>query len=251
VLKRSVIFIMSLLILEGCSVLKRGTKEPYDTLRRANTIDLDEAVTRNITNSNFFISRAEIDINGEGINERAIGSIKYTVSDGFLISLRHRTGIEGARILISRDTVLINDRINRKFYFGSGNQMIKKYGFDYTLIPLMLGDFLVNDQLAGKIERCDGGEFLSSQRIGGYLIEYILNCRNLKAVYARTGINGTTRLKFSRYIEMNGLMMPGMIEIEDETRKLGVRIKIDKIEYPWDGEIDFIPGAKYEKIPLV
>ena len=40
-----------------------------------------------------------------------MATIKYELPDKYLISIRSKAGIEAARIFITKDTVLINDRI--------------------------------------------------------------------------------------------------------------------------------------------
>ena len=74
---------------------------------------------QNITNNGFFIQKAEIEIvTGEG-KEKYLASIKFEKPDKYLISVKSRTGIEGARIYISNDSILVNDRINKKLYSGN------------------------------------------------------------------------------------------------------------------------------------
>ena len=68
--------------------------------------------------------------------------LKFEYPDKYLISIKSRTGIEGARIYISEDTILFNDRINKKMYYGSSLYLKRKYGLTTNFLPLIFGDIV-------------------------------------------------------------------------------------------------------------
>ena len=103
---------------------------------------MERIENQNLTKRNFFIQKAEIEILSEEENQKLIASIKFIYPDQYLISLKSKTGIEAARIFITDDTVLINDRINRKLYFGKPAQLKNKYGISPAVLPVVLGDFI-------------------------------------------------------------------------------------------------------------
>ena len=216
-----------------------------------NNIVWKEVLDQNVTGSSFFIARADVDITVKGVNDKFIASIKYLVTGEYLISLRSRSGVEGARILISRDTVLINDRINRKLYFGSGEEMLLRYGVSPSVIPVIFGDYIHSDIEANIVANCENGEVRSYQSVGGMDISYILDCREQKVISARSGNTKSISIQFSKFINLNEKKVAGEIEFEDIARELKLIMRIRKLESPWEGEIDFIPGSGYEHIPLI
>ncbi len=240
---------IALLLAGGCSVFRKSAPDNISvTAAESSSIIWQEAINQNVTASNFFISKAEVNFSGRGWNEKFICSVKYRLSGEYLISLRNWTGVEGARIYLATDTVLINDRINRKLYFGSGDKLSQKYGISPKLIPVLFGDIVAGEYFRDKTAKCVNGEVINSQILNGTDIEYSINCKNLKV---NTATTGSIRIEFSDYFKLNGKKIPGEIQFEDSVRNIKVTIRIKKIELPWDGEIDFIPGSEYEQIPLI
>jgi hypothetical protein len=45
---------------------------------------------------------------------------------------------------------------------------------------------------------------------------------------------------------LNNKLLPRIIEIADMEYNTRVRIKIIKTEYPWNGNVTFVPGKGYE-----
>jgi hypothetical protein len=117
-------------LIAGCSVTRNVIVEKHDNTYRFSSDNITESVSQqNITNSGFFIEKAEIEINNDKGKEKFIANIKFELPDKYLISLKSRSGIEGARIYLSKDTILVNDRINQIEYYGTSFYIRKKYGF--------------------------------------------------------------------------------------------------------------------------
>ena len=57
--------------------------------------------------------------------------------DKFLISIKSHTGIEVARIFLTGDSIMINDRINKKLYYGSTSYLKNKYGLTTAVFPVI------------------------------------------------------------------------------------------------------------------
>ncbi len=250
--KQAVILSVSFTFLCSCAVFhKTPTETPAVKNVNSSTVLLELAKSQNISNENFFISKANVEITGNDGNEKLLCSIKYNVPGMYLISVRGRTGIEAARLFITGDSVLINDRINRKLYYGSSKKLIRKYGFNESIIPLILGDYLNGDLTEKNSEKCVNGLYKKVNSFNGNSIDYTIDCRILKVVSATTGYDNKVKLKYSGFITRDKILVPGEIEIRDLGGMTKILIKIEKIEYPWDGKIEFIPGSKFERIPLL
>lgn len=58
-------------------------------------------------------------------------------------------------------------------------------------------------------------------------------------------------INYSDFYNIKDRLMPGKIEIHQNQFNTTIKIKILKVEFPWKGSINFIPGRDYEKIELL
>ena len=117
-MRKNALILLLIYCITGCSVVKRETNT--DFLSEENQTNSYEQIRAlNITNKDFNIIKAEIDISTDNEKQKLLGSIKYKTPETYLISIRNKSGIEAARILITSDTIMINDRINKKLYYGN------------------------------------------------------------------------------------------------------------------------------------
>jgi len=238
------------LIVSGCSAgrIKR-TEKSKPVIESRSYILLDDVRKQNITNQSFFIQKAEIEVIGQSGTENLLGSIKFVSPDEYLISIRSRTGIEAARIYINTDTVLINDRINRKLFCGSTYDLKSKYGVTTSVFPLIFGDYINTNFSPLNSFDCVEGKVNIESSIEGIRIRYAIDCNYEKSVLAIAenslkdeGIN----IKYKEFIKKGGILIPADIEIVDFQRETTIKIKIQKLETPWEGIIEFVPGNRYE-----
>jgi hypothetical protein len=149
--------------------------------------------------------------------------------------------------------VLINDRINRKLYYGSTEYLLNKYGITTNALPLLLGDFLYNKDYKGDINNCKNGK----SELEGYLekrnIWYSINCDKEKVSAARisdeleiTGIS----LNFQNFQNIGNTVFPGTIQVQDFTEQTIIRIEIASVKFNNNEAIEFIPGRNFKKILL-
>lgn len=250
--RETVILFAGFTILSSCAVFnKSGLEKNLGENINSNVIRLEIIKKQNITSRSFLISKAEVEMSGKEGNERVICSIKYVFPGTYLISVRNRTGIEGARLFISNDTVLVNDRINRKLFYGSSKQLLEKFDFNQSIISLILGDYLAEDSTEADSENCKNGYIEKQIFLNGSTINYTIDCKISKVVAATIGNDNEIKLKFSKFFRHDKILVPGEVEIENIGRMTKIFIKIENIEYPWNGSIEFIPGSKYERIPLL
>jgi len=247
--------ILLVLIVTGCSVFRNSGKtmeENPEILNSGNAIESTE--NQNITNKGFFIQKAEIEvINAEGSN-KFTANIKFEEPDKYLISLRSRTGIEGARIFISGDSVQMNDRINKKLYSITSSYLAGKYGFSQSFLPVIFGDLILEKRCETGKERCVGDKLVFNCQLKGVSLNYVVDCKRKKVIsvdqmnsFNQQGLN----IKYEKFFNVDGILMPKIIELNDNKYNLGIKIKILKVQLPWMGNINFIPGRGYELIELL
>jgi hypothetical protein len=252
--KIAVILILGTL-LGGCSISKKldNTKPEYSTKQLTDNI-LEDVKEENITKLNFYIEKAEIEIVTEKGTEKYTGNIKFEKPDKYLISLKSRSGIEGARIYISNDSILVNDRINRKLYYANSFYLNKKYGFDLSCLPLIFGDIVLEKVFEENKRKCLENRFKIDCIIKGLKLSYEIDC-NKRKILSVSEINSylqqSVRFKYEDFLSVKDILIPKVMEFDVNQYNTHVRIKIKKVEFPWNGSIKFIPGKGYELIELV
>ncbi|HEX2976270.1 MAG TPA: DUF4292 domain-containing protein, partial [Bacteroidales bacterium] len=206
----------------------------------------------NLVVQGFFIQKAEVEISGKDIHQKLLASIKFNPPDTYNISLRLRTGIEVARIFLTGDTVLANDRINRRLYKGKSSVLGRRYGIGIESLPLIFGDFHPSGKEQPTV-KCENGlaEFRSFQH--GMSLVYYADCNLAKVVKILQNSSlgsGGNEILFDDFIHTGDIVIPSDIRMSQPGQDISVRIRIVKIEKPWSGSAAFFPGNRYEVIEL-
>lgn len=249
------IIVCLILICAGCSSARRVSGPGYNGTDDGMAV-MDGVLRNNITNYGFHISRVDINYNINGVSGRFIAAVRHRNPDTVLIVLKHTTGIEIGRIYMDSDTILINDRINRRLMYGDPGNIEAKYGIDKKAIMIILGDILiddVNEIRKYKNMNCQKGILKSQARINERNINYEIDCGNLKTVSAtitRGNVNDRISVWYDNFIRTGNFVFPGRIEAEDIGNKARIIAEIRNIEIPWEGKIEFIPGKGYRPMLL-
>jgi hypothetical protein len=236
----------------GCSVFHPTERSGYNGLDKSDASSIEQLVVKqNITSHSFFISKARIELISNEGKDNFLATIKFIYPDTFLLSLRSKTGIEAARIFFTSDTILINDRINRELRYGRLGNAGRKYGVTPEIIPVLLGDFIGSNGNQ-KDNQCVNGIAVFNTTIAGSKIRYEIDCGRAKVTsFSKESSNGnsSTIINFSKFIRVADSFFPSDINVDYSEMKLN--IKIDKIQYPWNGNIEFIHGSNYELVELL
>jgi hypothetical protein len=168
-LSKELIIYLFFITISGCSVFNKRSNVGIEEKERTNTEFLRKD---NLTNNSFYIQKAEVELVRDNEKSIFLTSVKFCKPDSFLISIRTKTGIEAVRVFMTKDTVLINDRINRKLYFGSGNDIKKKFGYSFELLPVLFGAFVLKNDKVNKIENCEKEVIIISSKFQDCILEY-------------------------------------------------------------------------------
>lgn len=243
------IILFVLVLSWSCSPKLSVLVRPSEPIDNDTTGFITQITKNNISGSNYSIDKADLLIKNNGTTSKFIFSLKFEKPDKFLCSIKSVTGIEGARIFLSKDTILINDRINKKLLYGGPETLEKVTGIPWFCVNMALGDLLVNesnDKL--KFERYQD-ELLLVQILRGRIIKSVLDRKNekIKTVnFFSESADKVYTLEYSKYWKSD-LHTPGAIRFNDHKRNIEARIRIRKLTTPWDGKIEFIPGNNYKK----
>jgi hypothetical protein len=222
-----------------------------------NKDTLSETILKKIENQNiskdgFFIEKAEISSENEKGSEKFLASIKFKAPEKYLISIRSKTGIEVARIFLSHDTVLANDRINRILYYGKPLALKNQYGITSSVLAVVFGDILNSNQSYNLKGSCLNNDLNTTVSIDGIKVVYMIDCKRMKPIKAIAGNSDNDKLeiRFSEFRKDKNITYPERIKVVNTKKKESVEIKVVKINVPWNGNIEFIPGKNYEMIQL-
>jgi hypothetical protein len=219
----------------------------YDKLTMEQLVD--SVYSRNISNNGFFIEKADIIISRNGENQKYLFTAKFQKPDKFLVSVRNTSGIEGARIYITNDSVFVNDRINGRLLYGKRNDLERKTGIPADLEKIAFGDLIFNVGQAGKhFEGIDNQGIMIINK-NNYKWKIILDpiLKKVRTYEISDIIKGSKEtFRFDNFSKGNR-PIPFIITFEDKERNISAKIKISRIRNPWIGEVEFIPGRGYTK----
>ncbi len=240
-------------LLAGCSTTAKLTdsRNIADVPKR-DFYTYGDIEAAGLAGTGFFVRKANVEIQTEGTSEKLSLILRRNQEEEYLASVRSRTGIEGARVLLTRDTLVVNDRINRMLICGRPESLYRLYGFNSWMLPLVLGDVLAGDSSAAKIACKDNAVELKIRR-GKNLISYLIDCKDYRT--ERTVVSdlygpGEIKVEFGRFRQYGAFSFPEDITLSDKAGRYVVSVSFEDVEIPWKGDIVFIPGEKFERIEL-
>ena len=247
------IILLTAIVISGCTSVRKAAITTPAPVKESSMTLTDRLIASNLTAGDFDIVKADVEVFNNGENRKLISTVKYRKPGNYLVSVKHRTGVEAARIYITKDTVLINDRIYKTLYIGSNEYLLNKYGIETDVIPLIFGDYLEGLDDAVTLKDCKNG----ISEIQGYLdkkeIWYYMDCNRAKlsavSVSDKAGTSGVN-LNFSEFKKTGNKIYPSEIVFEDVTGRNKIIINIESIIYKDSERIEFIPGRNYKKVIL-
>jgi hypothetical protein len=239
----------------GCSLSRKAANTTSTgSLSNESGNILENIVRQNISSRGFFIQKAEVELNNQSGKQKFLSSIKFEYPDKYIISLKNRTGIEGARIYISKDSLIVNDRINKKMYFGTTVYLNTKFGLDQSLLPLIFGDLVTENNKQDLKEKCFEGKLEFNCVLRGVTLNYNIDCKRNKSslvILKSNFLQQDVIIRSEGYLIKEDILVPRIVEIEDLNTNTVIRIRFLKIEKPWNGNLKFVPGKGYELIELL
>ncbi len=244
------IFILSV-VLGSCSIFRKSENGGKALI--SATGKNSDIVKNNISNNSFFIQKASVMVTDNNVTSRFLATIKYKLPDSVLISVKARIGYEAARIFMTKDTLIINDRINRKVRAGNPQVLKKKYGIEPSYIFVVLGDFIIGQESLELPVNCRNGFYSDKFLVGDREINYRVDCRKKKIVKASFEGDiktGDIDLTFSEFVFTGDLIIPGIIEVSSTASSLKAKIEIEKVVNNFQGYIGFKSGGNFDVIRL-
>lgn len=252
--KVTLISVLIGIIALSCSVSKKTVSENLPSYEPAgSSYALREILRNNLSNNDFYIQRADVRLTQENMAVNFNASIKFRRPDSILVSVKAKTGMEAGRALITRDTIIINDRINKKVIVGDAKSIRKKYGIDPGYIFALLGDLIISEAESVRDINCSKGMILPTLQVNDKRIEYTIDCSKgkvVKASFEGDIRSGNIMIAYSDFITVNRIRFPEKIEVSDDMNNVTILITIRKIDMPWEGPLKFITGSGYKTVRI-
>jgi hypothetical protein len=251
-----VILLILVAIAEGCSVSRkagRGTKGTGTGTGIGSANVLENIIENNITNGSFYIPKASVTVTQNNISTKFTANLKFRKPDTLLLSLRSKLGIEAGRAFITSDTILINDRVHKNLIKGNPRNIKSKYGIEPILLYIVLGDLIIDKKDKSRMINCSKGISRTEFEVGNKMVEYTFDCEREKITRAYIGgdiTSGNITLDFREFLNHDNLIIPRIVEINDDLSTMNIVVRIEKVENNWNGKIEFVPGPGYEVIRL-
>ncbi len=239
-----------LIFFAGCSVTGRHGKSVLGNSENEKQLKFNY---NGLTQSSFFIQRADIEVLTNNEKNSFIASVKFNRPDSFLISIRSKTGIEVARVFLTKDSVLVNDRLNKVLYYGAEEALRKKYGYGNELIYLISGGFIEDLKSKNEIFNCNNGKIYYTSNVCGRNVDYLIECKALEIntiTVESTDSGKDLRINYFGKEKKEGFVFFRNIELRNINEYELVKIEIKKLVIPYEGEIEFIPGKNFEQVEI-
>ncbi len=222
-----------------------------ETAEKETTID-KKIIIQNPSLPNTAEIEADLDVKSEKFSQNLSAKIKFIKGDTTWISLTGLFGIEGARILITKDTFQLLDRINKKY--------IKEHiSLSKRLLPLNLDLHALQCMVMGYISYPIDSSFYASSRRD--TMEYEKNQNNL---WCKTAWKKNTLIDLVEKDLHTGMRLHAVLEdhqiytvpfkrmytLSDQQTEYFVDFKITSCEVNVPIDFRFDVSSKYERISL-
>ena len=242
-----------MIIIAGCSVKRNILPSTRDSgLENSSRLMVSDVAELNFTAQPFFIQRADINIGSGNESQRVNAMIRFAQPDSFLISVRVFAGIEVARILLTSDSILVNDRINRTLYYGSNQNLEKKYGFDLMFFPVLLGDLITGTQVLSGVN-CEDGKAVLREFRTNYIVNFFIDCETKKCMEVTVENEFDKEyisIEFANFANDGKMIFPRRIKTNNFANLAFFEMIIERVEFGAGSNIEFIPGRNYERVEL-
>jgi len=249
----SIAFIISFLGI-GCSVLRKASpSEDFTDESTEDSVVLKRVERNNFSQGGYFIKSADIEVNTENQRDHIVATVRFSHAGGYLISLKSRAGIEAVRVFIGRDTLMINDRINKVLYASDPGYIERRFFIPELVFPLIFGDFVKMSAGEKTDSVCSDGKLNYISNTVNMSVSYVIDCKLSKTVKAFVDAGsgkGRITLLYYDFKKAGDLTYPRKIEVSGLPDKMTVKIVVNSIEFPWIGDINFVPGNRYEILRL-
>lgn len=240
-------FLVAFFLSNGC-IAKKGLIDSSKSSDVTDKAFLESVEAKNISNNSFYIRKALVTYK-DSVNKQSFSvSIKHNENDQYLAIVRSIAGIEIYRLFLSEDTLLINDRLNRRLLIGSESHLTRKIGLSFDSLVLLFGDFFMTQGMESDESGCVSGVRKFKDYAGLIPLDVEVSCSLKKVTYAQFALNKSNfsgEIKFNEFKQVKSLTYPRSVYFYSDNSGMEIEFQILGIESPWNETLEFIPGNNY------
>jgi hypothetical protein len=241
------------MVLVGCSS-KQFAVNSFGPDKESSEVIFENVLRNNISEEGFYIEKASLNFKMNDETKKYLFSLKFNKPKTYLISIKNLTGIEGARILITGDTILINDRIGKRLFYGDPEVIEEKTGIYAGMLGIIFGDLILGEAKNKVISENSSSKLNIIQTFDKKIFKSTID-REIGKIVSVSILSpfligdierDSVYISFSKFSK-GEKVIPTNIEIKDLRRNIAGKIRIEKFEIPWSGEMGFIAGKGYKR----
>ncbi len=250
----------------SCKTTKPIVKQNAGTIEDKNSSVLFADILSRQPDFNTLSSKMDVTLQtgSKSVNSKA--SFKMRKNQAIQISLQPLFGVEVARLLVKPDTIIIIDRLNKRYVMESIQNLKKKYpvGFDfYTLQALFANQIFVSG--SSENTQSDVSKFRITQDSNAYVLSakdassqinymFKVNAKD-RVIETNLSQDGSARnilWQYLNFVTINNLVYPISMKViaKSTSRTMNVDMNFNSVNI--NNEVEFsgtIPGS-YARVSL-
>lgn len=223
------------------------TSENVTTAGKAKRLppeDLLAYAKTNIIDFEWFSGKAKMKFNDGKINKGFTANIRMRKDSIIWISITSLMGIEGARVLIDKDTVRIIDRLNKKYVEEPIANLQQYVPFDLNLKlaqDLLVGNFLwhTDGKLKSKVDKNRHVLLIQDKTFDNAFWLDPLNYSILAMTLEEQTSKRNVQVVATDYEEIEGRMFAKERAIDFIDGDVGIYVEMDYSRIRWNNPMSF------------
>ncbi|MEO6166767.1 MAG: DUF4292 domain-containing protein [Chitinophagales bacterium] len=165
-IRRCITCAIFIIVLAGCKTSSVVTSTPSAPVVKNNASrDILDSMQRHAFNFEWFTGKAKVEIVQGTDKTEFTASLRMRKDSAIWISVSPALGLEVARVLMTKDSIRVIDRLNGEYYS-------KDYHFFKTYTALPVTFEVMQDMIEGSPLFMDGKEFDVTRKDTSYLLKW-------------------------------------------------------------------------------
>lgn len=222
--KLTVVTLLMLLVLSGCN---KKFSDIFD--RVGNRLVVDDVKFE------YLSAKAKVEFDSEKNNLSGSANIRIQKDSAIWVSLSPGLGIEAARVLITRDSVFILNKIDKVYMDYTFEELSKMLEFDvdYSLVESVVIGNLIYPYVRERVEK-NGEMYAYSQTHGRYHFDNYIGVKTMKLEKVQvkdTLTSNVVSVNYSEFQLVKEEVFPFLIKAALEYQQQGKKQTTIDLEY--------------------
>jgi len=203
-LNNSILFFLAAILFIGCS--PKISNVSSTTLSRDN-IKIEEV------DFDFLSIKSKIKFEEAGNVKNASANIRLKKDSILWFNLSGTLGVQGLRGILTQDSILMINRVEKEYYSMSYDQLSQEFNFDidYSLIQAMILGEMPRKQQEGETITQEGNRYIIHQGFGDKYIDNYINTETRKVTEVQvleTNTENSLKLLYGDFREVSMHLFP-------------------------------------------